>query len=262
MAAVVSLHPRACHVWYVSLDAGGDSDSDSGGGGGEAPAGWRALLDAGEAAELERLASARGRREYLAARALVRTTLSRYAPVPPERWSFAKEPQGRPRIVDPPTPDLHFSVSHTAGLVACAVARAPRVGLDVEDTTRPVEALRIAERFFAADEARALRALPPARQRDRFFELWTLKEAYAKAVGLGLALPLDRVAFDVAEDARVEPRARLRFDPRSDPRVVGDPAHWQLSLARLSERHLAAIAAERGSQPPFEISYFLAESTT
>src|SRR6185295_18612851 len=120
-----------------------------------------------------------------------RTTLSHYAAVDPTAWQFARNRRGRPEISGPlGVAPLRFNLSNTAGLIACLVTLGVDVGVDVEDTHRRGETVRIANRFFSASEVAALEALPPERQRQRFFEYWTLKESYIKARGMGLAIPL------------------------------------------------------------------------
>jgi 4'-phosphopantetheinyl transferase len=176
------------------------------------------------------------RATHLLARALVRTTLSRYASVPPESWRFEVGAHGKPEIVG--APGLRFNLSHTDGVVACAVAADVDVGVDVEDSQRRSSYLQVARRFFAAAEVDALERLPEVEQRQRFFEIWTLKEAYIKARGLGLPLPLRRFAFDRSDPASIA----VAFDAE----LGESPEDWQLALARPTERHVLALALARG----------------
>jgi 4'-phosphopantetheinyl transferase len=181
------------------------------------------------------------RLEYLMTRALVRSTLSRYAPVAPEAWTFVANEHGRPAIAAAEHAWLHFNLSNTHGLIACAVARDLEVGVDVEDTERNTETVSIADRFFSAREVAALRALPEALQRGRFFDYWTLKEAYIKARGMGLAIPLDQFSFLLDE----APPIRIAFDPR----LGDDERAWQFEQFSLSARHKTAAAVRRGAGP-------------
>jgi len=127
----------------------------------------------------------------------------------------------------------YVNLSHTDGLVALAVSATP-VGVDVEDRHRVGRTVELADRFFAPSEARALRALPADRQRDRFFDLWTLKEAYIKARGLGLAIPLASFAFDL--DAPT-----LGFGTETEP----DAARWQFARLDPTPRHRLAVCRAR-----------------
>jgi 4'-phosphopantetheinyl transferase len=199
-----------------------------------------ALLDPGERARAGRLRDRHDARRYVFAHALARTTLTWYAPdVPPARWRFGVGEHGRPEIADGASP-LRFNLSHTAGLVACAVARGRDVGVDVEHLFPPrwsdETCLEIAAAEFAPAEAAALAAAPPAERRARFFELWTLKEAYVKARGLGLALPLRGFSFDSRA-----PEIRVRCGPGIDDAPDG----WRFERLRPTPRHALALAARR-----------------
>lgn len=203
-----------------------------------------ALLDEGERERMGRFVFEKDRRLYLAAHALVRRALSRRAPVDPAAWRFAAEDGGRPVIAGPaPVPPLRFNLSHCAGLVACAIAEGRDVGVDVEPLAEVPRDL--IDRICAPAEAAALRALPPAAQPERFFTLWTLKEAYVKARGLGLALPVEEACFELgAPGAPGAPDADApRFRP--GPALDDDPAAWLFVRLRPTPAHCAAVAIAR-----------------
>ena len=172
---------------------------------------------------------------FLVAHGLVRMALSRYAPVAPEQWTFSADSYGKPSIATPASP-LSFSLSHTRALVACAVVRGRPLGVDVEDASRPAP-LEIAERYFVPGERRDIFATEPDQRTRRFFEYWTLKEAYVKACGLGLSLPLDR--FEFQRDA--EGAWRIAFAPPA----LDDPAAWWFH-AWPTPTHQAAVALRIG----------------
>jgi 4'-phosphopantetheinyl transferase len=225
------------HVWYARPEAVSD------------PALLRACertLSTYERERRRRLRLERGRHEYLVAHALLRTCLSRYADVPPQAWRFETNHRGRPEISAPRgAPPLRFNLSHTAGLVACAVTMGAAIGVDVEDTRRSGRGMQVAERFFSTSEVADLRRLPESRRSRRFFEYWTLKEAYVKARGLGLALPLQRFSFRVRRGAPVS----VSFDPQ-----LGDrPESWHFALFRPTRRHVLAVGVQRPSGGPCAI---------
>ena len=114
----------------------------------------------------------------------------------PRTGDSSRNVHGRPEILDRPAgvPDLRFNLSHTDGLIACAVTIGREVGVDVEHVGRRLTH-DIAGRFFAPREVADLKSLPVAEQPRVFFDYWTLKEAYIKARGFGLALPLGDFAF-------------------------------------------------------------------
>jgi 4'-phosphopantetheinyl transferase len=153
-----------------------------------------ALLSGGERERFERLRRPDDRRDYALAHALLRQTLASSGSHAAADWQFTTDDRGRPGLANG---QLVFSLSHTRGLVACAVSTAGQVGLDVE-AVRPIEAAQIADDFFSAEEQRQLELLGAPAAALRFFDCWTLKEAYAKAIGAGLQLPLNATSFMLA----------------------------------------------------------------
>ena len=177
------LEDGSVHLWQTDVLAASDRDLLSS---------YERLLSKEESARHRRFLRERDRDLFLVAHALVRTTLSRYCPVSPGAWEFEMGERGRPEIAGPVDAGLRFNLSHTPGRAVCAVARDRDVGVDVERLSRVTQPLLIADRFFAPAEIAALRASHESQRRQRFFELWTLKESYIKARGLGLAIPLDQ----------------------------------------------------------------------
>ena len=166
-----------------------------------------ALLSEAERAQHQRYIPPQKRHEYLVTRVLVRTVLGRALGVEPQSLQFTTNEWGRPALM-PPAP-LHFNVSHTEGLVVCLVSSNPEMGVDTERLARAPDLLALAPTVFAPQELRDLAALPASEQAHRAVVLWTLKESYIKARGMGLALPLDGFAFRFDADDRV----RLAVSP-------------------------------------------------
>ncbi|MFT4115506.1 4'-phosphopantetheinyl transferase family protein [Bradyrhizobium sp.] len=195
---------------------------------------WR-LLSADEQARAGRFMFEQHRWQYIYAHALLRLALSKAAPdVAPNDWSFGTGRYGRPFIAAPATPRaLHFNLSHADGCVACVVSRHEAVGIDVETVTRPVAALSTARRFFAPEEIEVLRGLPEPDAIQRFFDYWTLKEAYLKARGFGLQLPTDGFAMLLSHEA-----ITISFKPQ----IADDPLGWRFALCSPSPSHRLAIA--------------------
>lgn len=187
---------------------------------------------------MARLVFERDRRRFLLTRALVRTMLSRYAGVAPAEWAFIANVHGRPEILDRPgsVPDLRFNLSHTEGLIACAVTIGREVGVDVEHIQRRLTR-DVAGRFFAPSEVNTLKALPDDEQARAFFDYWTLKEAYIKARGFGLALPLADFAFTLAPPAPPQ----IAFEPA----LEDDSATWQFAQDWPTPVHRLAVAVRR-----------------
>jgi len=134
--------------------------------------------------------------QYLITRALVRTTLANYANLQPQKLQFSANKYGKPKLKHVSTP-LFFNLSNTDTLIVCAISQQQQIGVDVESIQHKTSSVDIAHRFFAAQEYQDLIALPQQDQRQRFFQFWTLKEAFIKAKGMGLSLPLDKFAFSI-----------------------------------------------------------------
>jgi 4'-phosphopantetheinyl transferase len=183
------------------------------------------------------------------ARALVRTTLSRYSATAPEAWRFVLGEHGCP-FIDPDqnTEGLRFNLSHTTGLIVLAVTRGRDVGVDVEFEPRDSRTTKIADRFFAPSEVAALHRLPEAEQRERFFAYWTLKESYIKARGMGLAIPLKRFWFDV------DTPGEICLD--GAPELDDDPKTWAFARLRMSPQHPVAVALRCPPEHPFALRVF------
>ena len=195
-------------------------------------------LSADERVRRDRYVRDDDRRTFVVARALVRAVLSEHGPTAPSEWQFETNAHGCPSVVDAQagSPRLCFNVSHTTGLVTLAVARGHRVGVDVEDTRRVVRH-DVAGHHFAPAEVADLRALPAAEQPRGFFEYWTLKEAYIKARGLGLAIPLADFAFVLRPPS---PPVVTFVDGFDD-----DAARWQFWQAWPTADHRIGLAIER-----------------
>ena len=202
-------------------------------------------LTVDERAWLDRFRFPRDRDVALASRALQRRALSSCVDgaIAPEAWRFVPDCHGRPQIAAPALDlVLSWNVANTIGLVACAVTIERAIGIDVEPQRldAPAEVVGL----FATAEQRALRALVAAEQPRRFVELWTLKEAYLKARSLGLALPLERFAFD---PSTVPPGLSI------DAELADVPARWQVVQWWPTPGHCAAVCVGRDLGPPCEL---------
>jgi len=229
--------PDEVHLWVVEPEAVTEP---------RLLAAYLALLGTDERERHQRFRFEKHRHQFLVSHALVRVTLSRYAPVPAQDWRFSTNAYGRPEVLAREgLPPLRFNLSHTDGMAVCAVALGVDVGADVEHSARPGQTVELAESFFAPPEVRALRALPAERQRERFFDYWTLKESYIKARGAGLSLPLDQFAFHL-EPGRPP---GISFDPRMED----SPEAWQFVQVRLGAEHPAAVAVRRARGLPLTV---------
>lgn len=200
-------------------------------------------LDDDERARHGRLRFEHDRHSYAAAHALTRTVLARLLGLSPRELRFEAGPHGRPELRVPlRSPRLRFNLSHTRGMVACAVALEHAVGVDVEHFDRRVDIDQLAPAVFSTAERAGLASLAQAERRARFFALWTLKEAYIKAVGTGLSLPLRSISLDL----RSGEQPRLTFAPPVDD----DAVQWWLDLHAPRPSHVLAVALR--AAPPVQ----------
>jgi len=178
------------------------------------------------------------RERFVTARGQLRHILSRYLHMDANQLRFCYSPYGKPSLVMMHEKGrLSFSVSHSCRLALYAVARGRRVGIDLERIRVDFEYEEIAKRFFAPGENGVLHSLPAGEKKAKaFFDCWVRKEAYVKARGEGLSLPLNR--FDVSL-APGEPAKMLRN--RRDPQEV---SRWSLQEIVLNAGFAAALAVE------------------
>jgi 4'-phosphopantetheinyl transferase len=202
---------------------------------------YHTLLSPDEAQRKQRFHFAADRQRHLIARALVRHTLSRYAPVVPSAWCFAKGAHDKPEIVDPPLP-LRFNLSHSGDWAICAVALVDDVGVDIECTTRVNDILSIARHYFSPIELHNLDGLPTELARERFFDLWTLKESFMKARGEGISLGLNNFSFEFGTAHDEQPTSiGVQF-----AEVLRDePLDWQFWLSIPAPSYRLALAWHR-----------------
>jgi 4'-phosphopantetheinyl transferase len=227
--------PHDVHVWYRPTDA---LDAT-------ALAAAVSVLSDEERARYHRFRFSRDGRDYAAAHALLRATLSRGNDRAPADWRFDRTANGKPFLIGPGEGRISFSLSHATGMVACVASEDADVGVDVERIDRNVDVVGVAGRFFSQAEAAQFALLDANRQRDRFFDLWTLKEAFAKALGVGVAESLTSVTFTVGGDDKI----------RLDASHV-ETDLWQFGLFAPGPTHRLAVAARRpASTPPAQLIF-------
>lgn len=174
------------------------------------------------------------RDRFVAGRGILRALLAQYTDRPAAALEFSYGPRGKPALAD--SGGLTFNVSHSDAIALYAITCWRRIGVDVERARENVDFDEIAERFFSPVERAVLRTQQPADRSRAFFTCWTRKEAYIKAFGGGLSVPLDR--FDVA------------FAPDEPPRLLedrGDPdasSTWTIRGIEVGPEVAAAVVVE------------------
>jgi 4'-phosphopantetheinyl transferase len=180
------------------------------------------------------------RRRYIFAHGLVRLALSSFIPeIEPSDWSFVTNRYGRPFVASPAIArTVYFSLSHTEGCVSCAVSDCEAVGIDVETIREFRSLITIACSNFSPEEIDTLRSVPSSDLVDRFFDYWTLKEAYLKARSVGLNFPLNQFSILISSSREIGIRLM--------PNLADDTRKWHFTTISPSARYRLAVADGSG----------------
>ncbi len=233
-----SLDQHQAHVWVIRMEQG------------IAPAlaeQYKAILSPDELDKYHRFRFERDRGLYLAAHGNLRLLLSKYADVPPQAWEFECNAYGRPEISKAMgVSGLRFNISHCEGCVALLIHGPIDGGIDVERNDRVDNPMELAYGFFSPLEFAMLRQSgSDDERRAGFCKYWTLKEAFIKAKGMGLSIPLEQFSFVFDRDESI----RISFSGGfSEP-----PLEWQFMFKPLTRNHMLAVALRRGNRPDCDI---------
>jgi 4'-phosphopantetheinyl transferase len=218
--APIALAADQIDCWAVSL-AAFPADADGAA---------LALLSADERERAARFHFEQHRKHYIRSHAALRLLLARYVPASPTSLLIAADANGRPLLAEPRAA-LEFNLSHSGEAAMVAVSSGVPVGVDIEVMRDLPDFIDIARRFFAATEVEHLLRLAPEERLGGFYVTWTRKEAFVKALGLGLSFPLD--AFCTGPQ---DSRPRLR-------RTEGAPyAEWTLTDLAPATGYKGAVA--------------------
>jgi 4'-phosphopantetheinyl transferase len=159
------------------------------------------VLSGDERERARRFHFAKDRQRWVAARASLRGILARYVNEAPDAMSFRANAYGKPTLGAASTKlCVHFNLSHSENLAVVAIASAP-IGIDVEYVARRTNWRSLVSRVFSERELAIFAAAETDKQRRLFYQLWTRKEAYVKACGLGMSLPLQSFAVGIEDGA-------------------------------------------------------------
>jgi 4'-phosphopantetheinyl transferase len=212
------------HVWRTSLDMDVSGLTK-----------LREILTQDERERADRFQFEADRRRCVIGRGYLRLLLGGILDLPANKLRFDYDEFGKPTLVPTQGLPLHFNVSHSGELILIAITTGRLVGIDVERIRTDLDLDGIAARFFSVNECKILASLDGRSRYEAFFTCWTRKEAYLKARGVGLSLPLDQ--FDVSVLPDEEPRL---LTTRHDPAEAG---RWRLRTLDLSSDYAAALAA-------------------
>lgn len=236
--ALVSDLAHSAHVWFLDTVAVTDpSVLES----------CALVLSSDETDRYRRFRFDGDRHVFLLAHAMLRQVLSRYADVDPADWQFNNTRDGRPEIAHPdPGLSLRFNLTHTRGLTACIVTQTIDCGVDAESHRVRANVMGIAERMFAEEELRLLRKLGGSRLQEEFINLWTLREAYCKACGTGLASSGKHFHFqrDANDGWQIHASG-----------VAAPMPGWRLSVERIAGSHTVAAAVRVADRPAFNVRF-------
>jgi 4'-phosphopantetheinyl transferase len=222
------LGSREVQVWGVWL-----SGSDA------SLAYYRSMLSPEELQRAERFRFEHLRHSYTRSRGSLRLLLAHYLGLPPNEIQLICRPKGKPILRD--SSQIDFNASHSGQMALYAFTVGCELGIDVEQIRRLDDAESIAARFFSTAEASELLSLTPEQRGPAFFRCWTRKEAYVKAVGDGLAIPLNR--FQVT----LLPGIPARFVQLASD--MGTAADWTLDHLELAPGYLGALAYRDNRRP-------------
>lgn len=228
---------HAVHVWHAHIE-------DMYAGGAEAVRRALNILQPVERTRYDRFRRDADRHMFLLGRVMARAVVGDALGVAADAWPWREGLRGRPEI-DIANCAVSFNLAHSAGVVVCGVSWVGRVGVDVEDRQRhPIERDLVA-RCCAEDEAADVASYGDD-WRDRFLQYWTLKEAYLKAVGLGISVHLPDVRFSPADG----------LAPAFQGSMAGADTGWTFTLLTLDAGHYVAVAAEAAPPPAVHLTPF------
>ena len=197
------------------------------------------LMNEKERTQQKRFHFEKHKHQYLVTRALVRSVLSLYDDaILPEDWEFKKNAYGKPYIDNANTRlPLCFNISHTENLIVLAVTLNCDLGVDVEYLPRFSRIEGIVESFFSPSEILSFKDLPKEKNQQHFFNLWTLKEAYIKACGKGLSIPLNDFSYDFSDAGKIN----ITFNDSTDDSTEA----WHFWQAQPTQEHKLSLAIKK-----------------
>jgi 4'-phosphopantetheinyl transferase len=192
-----------------------------------------ASLSADEALRAARFHFPADKDRFIVAHGCLRDILARYLHCGSTQLNFYTNDYGKPALEKH---QLEFNLSHSGDFALVAVTRERKIGVDVEQLRANIELEDIANRYFSPNEVAELMATQPAQRRAAFFACWSHKEAYIKAQGLGLSLPLDSFDVSLAPNGSAQLRAT-----RPEPL---EAAQWTLLTLDVDPCYAAAVAVK------------------
>jgi 4'-phosphopantetheinyl transferase len=200
---------------------------------------WEILAD-DEKERAERFVFAKHKEIYIIVHGILRQLLARYLQIKPQEINFINNNYGKPEVAN-----IHFNISHSHDMALLGFTKNSPIGIDIEFMRKNFASLNIARRFFSEHE---IKALSQAKNRTHaFFNCWTRKEAFIKAIGHGLSFPLNK--FDVAIGTKKD---SLLLDVRDNKYKVSD---WSLTSINIPNNYQGALAVFSSINKIYQFSY-------
>lgn len=225
----LDLKPQLVDIWRVQINIPENSRKQ-----------LESTLSAEEAERAARFHFPADRNRFIVTHGCLRDILTRYIHSEPHQLSFSNGEHGKPALVS--KEGFDFNLAHSGDYVLIAIAHGHKVGVDVERIRKGISSHVIARQYFSKAEVAELQELPLEQREVAFFSCWTRKEAYIKAQGLGLSLPLE--SFDVSLSPNEPPILRAT---RPDPDEAG---RWTLLSLDVDPGYGAALAVEKSAHQP------------
>lgn len=217
------LSKQHVHVWCAQIDQLTDQLFQ-----------LKKLLSADETNRAEKFHFEKDRHRFIISRGLLRTILGHYAKIAPEQLEFHYTAHGKPELNS--FPELQFNLSHAENIILCAFSSNYILGIDVEYLGHDCDMEEIAKRFFSPLEYQILKNLTGQKQRRAFFNGWTRKEAFLKAIGKGLSFSLSKVEVPLLPEETV---TTLTIH---DEQIKSQP--WALHALSLASDYAAALVTK------------------
>lgn len=217
------LREKEAHIWRADLELNDCFQSS-----------FLKLLSNDEKNRAHKFRFSKDRQNFITARGILRSLIGKYLKINPAEITFRYNEFGKPGISN--NNHLHFNISHSQNLALFAFTNNFNVGVDVEYVNPNIEAKDIAKNFFSANEIIKLLALPEKQQALGFFNCWTRKESFIKAVGEGLSFPLNKFEVSLEPD---KPAQLLATD--WDPKAI---SNWSIYSMSPGANFVGSLAIE------------------
>lgn len=217
----------------------------------------KCILDEKEIARLDKFRFEKDKKSFLISHVLLRQVLADYVQQQPTEISFSENNYGKPFLSGVNGSEIEFNLSHTEKYVCCCVTNTFPIGIDVEMIKDMDDCLLIASNYFSENEVCDLKSQDPKSQNRYFFKLWTLKEAFIKANGLGLSMPLDSFEFNIDTNRdiffRYTDLETTSINSKSDEKK--NQSEWFFDQIELESDCFLAVAAKKRVDEQIKINY-------